>query len=101
MQMNGINELITVGKYWKQWADPRFVVLVLHNNDLNQVTWEQRAMSGDPKFAVSQDVPDFDYARYAELCGLQGIRVEDPDEIGPVPGSGRSRPRSPQSSTRW
>ncbi len=81
MQMNGINELITVGKYWQKWSDPRFVVLVLHNNDLNQVTWEQRAMSGDPKFSVTQDVPDFDYARFAELCGLDGIRVDDPNEI--------------------
>ena len=81
MQMNGLNELITVGKYWRGWEDPRFVVLVLHNNDLNQVTWEQRAMSGDPKFSVSQDVPDFDYARYAELCGLRGIRVDTPDAI--------------------
>ena len=81
MQMNGNSELLTVAKYWKRWADPRFVVLVLHNNDLNQVTWEQRAMSGDPKFEPSQDLPDFDYARYAELCGLHGIKVERPDEI--------------------
>ncbi len=80
MQMNGMNELITVGKYWQRWSDPRFVCLVLHNNDLNQVTWEQRAMSGDPKFSVTQDVPDFDYARFAEMCGLEGIRVEDPDD---------------------
>lgn len=84
MQMNGNAELLTVAKYWPRWANPTFVVLVLHNNDLNQVTWEQRAMSGDPKFAVSQDVPDFDYCRYAELCGLQGIRVEKPDEITPA-----------------
>ena len=82
MQMNGNSELLTVAKYWKQWSDPRFVVLVLHNNDLNQVTWEQRAMEGDPKFSVSQDLPDMDYRRWAELCGLQGIRVESPEEIG-------------------
>lgn len=82
MQMNGNAELLTVAKYWKRWASPSFVVLVLHNNDLNQVTWEQRAMEGDPKFEASQDIPDFDYARYAELCGLQGIRVEKPDELG-------------------
>ena len=82
MQMNGNAELLTVAKYWRRWADPTFVVLVLHNNDLNQVTWEQRAMEGDPKFEASQDIPDFDYRRYAELCGLQGIRVERPDELG-------------------
>jgi pyruvate dehydrogenase (quinone) len=81
-QMNGMNEMITIAKYWKRWADPRLVVMVLHNDDLNQVTWEQRAMEGDPKFAVSQDLPDFPYARYADLIGLRGIRVDDPGEVG-------------------
>src|SRR3954449_10034127 len=78
-QMNGMNELITVAKYWERWSDPRFVVLVLHNNDLNQVTWEQRALEGDPKYEASQSLPDFPYARYAELVGLEGIRVDNPD----------------------
>jgi len=82
MQMNGINGLITIAKYWKRWSDPRLVVMVLHNDDLNQVTWEQRAMEGYPKFEASQDVPDFDYAGYAELIGLRGIRVDRPDAIG-------------------
>jgi pyruvate dehydrogenase (quinone) len=82
MQMNGINELITIAKYYKEWQDPRLVVLVLHNNDLNQVTWEMRAMSGDPKFEASQDLPDFDYAAYAELVGLRGIRVDRPEQVG-------------------
>jgi pyruvate dehydrogenase (quinone) len=82
MQMNGMNELITIGKYWQRWTDPRLVVLVLNNRDLNQVTWEQRALEGDPKFDASQDIPDFPYARYAELVGLKGVRVESPDEIG-------------------
>jgi len=84
MQMNGNAELITLSKYWKEWADPRLVVLVLNNRDLNMVTWEMRAMSGDPKLAASQDIPDFPYARYAELLGLQGIKVERPDELGPA-----------------
>jgi pyruvate dehydrogenase (quinone) len=82
MQMNGINELITIKKYWRQWDDPRLCVLVLHNNDLNQVTWEQRAMEGDPKFEASQDLPDFDYAAFAEMVGLKGIRMETPDAVG-------------------
>jgi pyruvate dehydrogenase (quinone) len=82
MQMNGINELITIAKYRHQWADQRLVVLVLNNRDLNQVTWEQRAMSGDPKFEGSQNLPDFPYARYAEMLGLKGIRVESPDQVG-------------------
>ena len=84
MQMNGINELITIAKYWHQWGDPRLIVLVLHNNDLNQVTWEMRAMAGDPKFEASQNLPPFDYARYAELVGLQGIHVDKPEQVGPA-----------------
>ncbi len=82
MQMNGMNELITVAKYWKEWSDPRLVVLVLNNRDLNMVTWEQRALVGDPKFSASQDVPDFRYADYARSLGLGGVRVERPDQIG-------------------
>src|SRR5216110_3176811 len=82
MQMGGINELITVAKYWKEWEDPRLIVLVLNNRDLNLVTWEQRALEGDPKYQASQVLPDFPYARYAELLGLKGIRVDDPDAIG-------------------
>jgi pyruvate dehydrogenase (quinone) len=81
MQMNGINELITVAKYWRDWRDPRFLILVLNNRDLNQVTWEQRAMLGDPKLPASQDVPDFPYADYAESLGLRGIRVDRPDHV--------------------
>jgi len=81
MQMNGLNELITISKYYKQWKDPRLIVLVLDNQDLNQVTWEMRAMSGDPKYEASQDIPDFPYAQYAELLGLKGIRVDRPDQV--------------------
>ncbi len=81
MQMNGINGLITIAKYWKRWADPRLVIMVLNNRDLNQVTWEQRVMEGDPKFADSQDVPNFPYARYAEMLGLGGVRVDKPEQI--------------------
>jgi pyruvate dehydrogenase (quinone) len=84
MQMNGINELITIAKYRHQWADQRLIIMVLNNRDLNQVTWEQRAMEGNPKFEGSQDLPDFPYARYAELVGLKGIRVETPDQVGPA-----------------
>jgi pyruvate dehydrogenase (quinone) len=82
MQMNGINELITIAKYREQWPDQRLVILVLNNRDLNQVTWEQRAMSGDPKFEGSQNLPDFPYASYAEMLGLKGIRVDNPDHVG-------------------
>jgi pyruvate dehydrogenase (quinone) len=81
MQMLGINGLITISKYWKQWSDPRLVILVLNNGDLNQVTWEQRIMIGDPKFEASQNVPDFPYARYAEILGLKGIKVNDPEKL--------------------
>ncbi|TAK00092.1 MAG: thiamine pyrophosphate-requiring protein [Candidatus Manganitrophaceae bacterium] len=84
MQMNGMNELITVAKYWKQWRNPQMVILVINNHDLNMVTWEQRAMVGDPKFVASQDLPDFPYARHAESIGLRGIRVDSPDAVGPA-----------------
>lgn len=82
MQMNGNAELVTIAKYWREWRDPRLVVLVLHNGDLNQVTWEMRAMEGDPEYAASQNLPDFPFADYAELIGLRGIRVDDPEALG-------------------
>ncbi|GAB3210859.1 thiamine pyrophosphate-requiring protein [Marinactinospora thermotolerans] len=81
MQMNGINELITMGLYHHEWEDPRIVVGVLNNRDLNQVTWELRAMGGAPQFLPSQRLPDFPYAAFAESIGLRGIRVEDPEEV--------------------
>lgn len=81
LQMNGINGLITIKKYWQQWSDPRLVVLVLNNHDLNQVTWEQRILAGDPKFEASQELPDFPYAGYAESLGLIGIHVAKPEQI--------------------
>jgi pyruvate dehydrogenase (quinone) len=82
MQMNGMAELITIGHYWKQWEDPRLVVAVLHNNDLNQVTWEMRAMEGAPKFAESQTIPDVDYAAFARSVGMRGINVDDGEALG-------------------
>jgi pyruvate dehydrogenase (quinone) len=84
MQMLGNNGLITIAKYWKQWADPRIIILVLNNRDLNQVTWEQRVMAGDAKFEASQDLLDFPYAAYARMLGLEGIKVDDPDLIAPA-----------------
>jgi len=82
MQMNGINELITVAKYWRKWSDPRLIFLVLNNRDLNQVTWEMRVEAGNPKLETTQDLPDFPYARYAESIGLQGIRVDKAEDVG-------------------
>jgi len=84
MQMNGMAELITIAKYWKRWSDPRLIVMVLNNRDLNQVTWEERVLEGDPKFEASQDLPDVRYSTFAEMLGLRGIFVERPDQIGPA-----------------
>lgn len=84
MQMLGINELITISHRWKDWADPRLIVMVLNNGDLNLVTWEQRVMGGDPRFADSQWLPAFSYADYGRLLGLEGIRVENPQDVGPA-----------------
>jgi pyruvate dehydrogenase (quinone) len=82
MQMLGINALIDIAHYAKRWSDQRLVVSVLNNRDLNQVTWEQRVMSGDPKLDASQVLPPFDYAGYARLLGLHGVRVEKPEDVG-------------------
>ncbi|MEV4582832.1 thiamine pyrophosphate-requiring protein [Nonomuraea jabiensis] len=84
MQMNGLAELITIKRYVSQWADPRLIVAVLHNNDLNQVTWELRAMGGAPKFEESQTLPDVSYAGFARSLDLEGIEVEKPEAIGPA-----------------
>jgi pyruvate dehydrogenase (quinone) len=84
MQMLGINGLIDIVRYHGEWSDQRLVVLVLNNHDLNQVTWEQRVMSGDPKLDASQVLPDFPYAAYAQLIGLKGIRIDAPEQVGPA-----------------
>ncbi|SDJ48099.1 pyruvate dehydrogenase (quinone) [Paraburkholderia steynii] len=81
MQMNNMAELITVAKYWKQWADPRWICMVLNNEDLNQVTWEQRVMEGDPKFDASQKLPNVPYHRFAEMLGLTGLYVDKPEQL--------------------
>jgi pyruvate dehydrogenase (quinone) len=82
MQMNGINVMITISKYWKQWSNPHLIVLVLNNRDLNQVTWEERIQLGSGKTESTQSIPDFPYHRYAELIGLKGIFVDNPDLVG-------------------
>jgi pyruvate dehydrogenase (quinone) len=94
MQMNGMAELITIKHYWQEWEDPRLVIAILHNDDLNQVTWEMRAMEGAPKFAESQTLPDVDYAAFAASLGLQAIAVDKPDQVGWTSGLTRTSPRS-------
>lgn len=84
MQMNGINELITVARTWRDWTDPRLPILVLDNGDLNEVTWEQREMEGDPMFPASQSVASVPYAEWARLLGLDATVVDDPDAVGPA-----------------
>ncbi|HWC84887.1 MAG TPA: thiamine pyrophosphate-requiring protein [Solirubrobacteraceae bacterium] len=82
MQMLGNAALIDLAHYSERWSNKQCIVLVLHNNDLNQVTWEQRVMAGDPKLQASQVLPDFDFAAYAKVLGLKGIRVEHPEDVG-------------------
>jgi pyruvate dehydrogenase (quinone) len=84
MQMNGNSELLTVQQYWKRWRDPTFLVVVLANHDLNLVSWEQRALAGDPKFPPAQDVIDFPYAAYGGMLGFKGLRVGKPEDIAPA-----------------
>ncbi|MFF4028048.1 MULTISPECIES: thiamine pyrophosphate-requiring protein [Nocardia] len=93
MQMNGLNELITIKRYWTDWSDPRLIVAVLHNNDLNQVTWEMRAMEGAPKFEQSQRLPDVDYAAFAAGLGLAADTITDPDQLAPAWGRALSADR--------
>lgn len=81
MQMNNMAELITVAKYCDRWRDKRLIVCVFNNEDLNEVTWEQRVMNGNPRFAASQDIPDVRYSKFAEMIGLKGIFVDDPDRL--------------------
>ena len=81
MQMLGMNELITISKYWREWVDPRLIIIVLNNRDLNMVTWEQRILAGEPKFDASQNIPDVPYGKFAELLGLKGIRVDRPEDL--------------------
>jgi len=84
MQMLGINGLITAAKYYKRWSDPRLIVAVLNNRDLNMVSWELRALGASPKVAETQDLPDIDYAAQAELLGLKGLTVRGPQDVGRV-----------------
>jgi pyruvate dehydrogenase (quinone) len=84
MQMNGLAELLTIRRYWREWSDPRLVVCVFHNNDLSHVTWELRAMGGAPKFEESQTLPEVSYADVARTMGLTAIAVDDPDAVGPA-----------------
>jgi pyruvate dehydrogenase (quinone) len=100
MQMNGNGELMTVANSWKEWDDPRFVVMVLNNRDLNQVTWEMRVLPVDPKFPGTQELPDYPFAQHAELLGFQGIRIDQPDQIGSAPrpqSAGRCRSKACRS----
>lgn len=82
MQMNNMAELITIEKYRHQWPDPRLVICVFNNEDLNEVTWEQRVMNGNPRFDASQDIPDVRYSAFADMIGLKGIYVDDPEQLG-------------------
>jgi pyruvate dehydrogenase (quinone) len=82
MQMNGLNVMITVAKYWRRWSNPRLIVMVLNNQDLSQVTWEERVQLGAGKTESTQAIPDFAYHSYAELLGLKGIVVRDPALVG-------------------
>lgn len=84
MQMNGLAELLTIRRYRELWSDQRLIVCVFHNNDLNQVTWELRAMGGAPKFEESQSLPDLSYADVARSMGLKAIAVDTDDAIGPA-----------------
>jgi pyruvate dehydrogenase (quinone) len=81
-QMSGMAELITVKRYWERWSNPTLVFCVFNNEDLNQVTWEQRALAGDPKYPATQQIPNFPYHKFAELTGFRGIYCDRGDDVG-------------------
>src|SRR5690606_35678070 len=84
MQMLGMNGLLTINRYCDEWENKQLVILVLNNGDLNQVTWEQRAMEGNPKFATSQDLPPFSFTEYGKLLGLETVTMREEQDV--VPG---------------
>jgi pyruvate dehydrogenase (quinone) len=84
MQMLGINGLVTIAKYWREWSDPRLIIVVLNNRDLNMVTWELRALGGAPKIEETQNIPDFDYAQFARTLDLGGMRISTADQVVPA-----------------
>jgi pyruvate dehydrogenase (quinone) len=86
-QMLGMNELITVKRYLHMLmagSNKTLVFVVLANNDLNQVSMEQRVLSGDRKNPETQTLPYVPYADYARLLGFEGIKVERPEDVGPA-----------------
>lgn len=84
IQMNGLNGMVTIARHWREWADPRLIILVLNNCDLNQVTWELRVLTGNPKFEASQNLPEFPYAAYAQMLGLTGLVIDRASAVGPA-----------------
>lgn len=81
MQMLGMNGLITAAKYYKRWLDPRLIIAVLNNRDLNMVSWELRALGGSPKVPATQDLPDVDYAALGQMLGLKGLTVARGEDV--------------------
>src|SRR3712207_4163817 len=81
MQMNGVNELITVSRYWRDWADPRVVVPVLNNRELSYVSWETRGTLGAKPDPASASLPDVPYAQWSRLIGLDGARLAVGDPV--------------------
>jgi pyruvate dehydrogenase (quinone) len=83
-QMLGMNELITVKKYLDSWQNKQFIIVVLHNDDLTQVSWEMRTEDGNPVWRTAQDVESVDFAGWAQLLGFTGVQVRSDDEIEPA-----------------
>jgi pyruvate dehydrogenase (quinone) len=84
MQMNGNAELLTVAKHFREWPDPRLIVAVLRNDRLGLGTWQMRAIARGEADPTPYELPRFSYASYAELVGLRGIHVDDPQNLGPA-----------------
>ena len=85
-QMLGMNELLTVKRYLPllMQQNKTLVFVVLVNNDLNQVSMEQRVLGGDPKNPDTQTLPYLPCAEYAKLLGFEAIKVDQPEQVGPA-----------------
>jgi len=55
------------------------VVLVMRNNELNQIRWEQMVFLGNPEYGV--DLQPIDFASVARACGGTGVRLERPEDV--------------------
>ena len=58
------------------------IVVVIKNNTLGQIKWEQMVFLGNPEYGV--DLQPIDFVKFAEACGAVGFRIDDPKQCGSI-----------------